>query len=74
MKTKVEYKLMRMAAMFVGQKLKNVVLKERKIKGRETLIMELLFSDKGVLSTMVLVLDKGFTESDDKEIMEKILK
>ncbi len=74
MEAKVEYKLMRMAAMFVGQKLKNVVLKEYKIKGREALAIELIFSDKGNLSTMVLALDKDLTEGDYKEMVEKILK
>ena len=72
MKTKVEEKLMRMASMFVGQKLKNVVLKEYKIGGQEVLAIELTFSNKGVLNTMVLVLDKSLTEGDYKEVVEKI--
>jgi len=73
MKVKVEEKLIRMAAMFVGQKLKNVVLKEYKINKREILAIELLFSDKGILNTMVLVLDKDLTEGNYKKIVEKIL-
>jgi len=73
MRVKVEEKLMRMASMFVGQKLKNVVLKEYKINKKEILAIELLFSDKGTLNTMVLVLDKSLTEGDWKEVAEKIL-
>lgn len=74
MEAKVEEKLMRILASFVGQTLKNVALKSRKIENKEILVLELLFSDEGVWKTMVLVLDKDLTEGDYKEIAEKILK
>ena len=72
MKVKVEEKLMRMAAMFVGQKLKNVVLKEHKIDDKEILTMELLFSNEGISNTMLLVLDRNLTEGDHKKIAKKL--
>ena len=72
MKVKVEEKLMRMAAMFVGQKLKNVVLKEHKIDDKEILTMELLFSNEGISNTMLLILDKNLTESGYKKIAKKL--
>jgi len=72
MRIKVEEKLMRMAAMFVGQKLKNVVLKEHKIDDKEILTMELLFSNEGISNTMLLILDKNLTESGYKKIAKKL--
>ena len=72
MKVKVEEKLMRMAAMFVGQKLKNIVLKEHKIDDKEILTMELLFSNEGISNTMLLVLDRNLTEGDHKKIAKKL--
>ena len=72
MRIKVEEKLMRMAAMFVGQKLKNVVLKEHKIDDKEILTMELLFSNEGISNTMLLVLDRNLTEGDHKKIAKKL--
>jgi len=72
MRIKVEEKLMRMAAMFVGQKLKNIVLKEHKIDDKEILTMELLFSNEGISNTMLLILDKNLTESGYKKIAKKL--
>jgi len=72
MRIKVEEKLMRMAAMFVGQKLKNIVLKEHKIDDKEILTMELLFSNEGISNTMLLVLDRNLTEGDHKKIAKKL--
>ena len=63
---------MRMAAMFVGQKLKNIVLKEHKIDDKEILTMELLFSNEGISNTMLLVLDRNLTEGDHKKIAKKL--
>lgn len=74
MESKVENKLMQNLFEFVGLPLKYVRFKTDKDIGskKDLLILELIFSDQGVLKTMVLVLDNELTQGDYETLAEKL--
>lgn len=71
----VQLKLLENVGKFAGCILKYGQFKTYKVKGRDILVLELLFEDDdrpGFRKTMVLALDKDLTEGDYKKIAEKL--
>jgi hypothetical protein len=74
MEPKIELKLLETLFQFKGMIFKNAQFKEKEIKGKKFLTLELTFSDDGLYQTMVLVLDKDVTIGDYQDIYEEIIK
>ena len=72
MELKVQKKRLDNLVPFIGQTLQWAKFKEKKVNGRNVLVLELFFSKEGYYQTMVLALDKDLTEGDYKEIVEKL--
>jgi hypothetical protein len=74
MDPKIELKLLEAVYHFKGMVLKEAQFKEKKIKDKTVLTLELVFSDDGAWETMVLVLDRTLTKGDYEDIYEDIIR
>jgi hypothetical protein len=63
---------MQSLSQFINLPLKYVQFKTIKEKDKDLLILELIFSDEGSLKTMVLLLDKEYTEGNFEELAERL--
>ena len=72
MKDEVKQKLLENATQFINLPLKYVQFKTVKEKDKDLLVLELVFSDEGSLKTMVLLLDKEYTEGNFEELAERL--
>ena len=74
MKPEIELKLLSIISQFKNRALEAFALKEKKIGGKDKLILELgFYDDQGEQSTMVLVLDKSITLSDCENLYEEVI-
>jgi hypothetical protein len=73
MDPKIELKLLETIYKFKGMTLAEAQFKEKTVKGKNYLTLELVFSDNGVWQTMVLVLNKDLTTGDYQDIYEEII-
>jgi hypothetical protein len=74
MELKVEKKLIEIISQFQGMTLKNAEFKEKEVKGKKLLTLELVFSDLGIYRTMVLIVDKNITVNECEDIYESVIK
>jgi len=75
MNIKILSKLYKIVGGFVGQELVDVAFLKKNIKGKDILIVELVFKDQGgIRRTAVFVLDKELTGGDYEEIAEKLIR
>jgi len=72
MENKIKQKLLENATQFINLPLKYVQFKTVKEKDKDLLVLELVFSDEGLLKTMVLLLDKEYTEGNFEELAERL--
>jgi len=72
MNDEIRKKLLENATQFINLPLKYVQFKTVKEKDKDLLVLELVFSDEGSLKTMVLLLDKEYTEGNFEELAERL--